>query len=132
MLDQARVFAEPADRDLLAASPSTVRVAPVRSLRVYVIPGGTVQAHPSDVEGLVGLQVTVPRSFWQRQDHALNEPARIPCTVVAECAREFRHSDGTRARTYLLSWGSQFFPIKRESLISAVLTAAQRASLGLE
>ena len=107
MLDQARVFAEPADHKLLAASPHTAHVTPMRSIRVYVISGGTVQAHLSDVDGLVGLQVTltVPRSFWQHHDHALNEPARIPCTVVAECAREFRHSDGTRARTLSIVMG---------------------------
>jgi hypothetical protein len=132
MLEQARVFAEPADRSLLASTPHAVYNTPVRAVRTYIVPGGTVQAHPSDVEGLVGLHVTVPRSFWQQQDIAPNEPARIQCTVAAECVREFRHSNGVRTRTYLLSWGSQFFPITRDSLVRVVLTSAQRASLGLE
>ena len=42
---------------------------------------------------------------------------------------EFRHPDGTRSRTYLLERCSQYFPIKRASLLRACLTAAQRASL---
>ena len=88
-----------------------------------------MQAHSSDSEGLVGLSVLVPRSYWAASDVAVGEPTRIPCVVAAECAREFRHPDGTRSRTYLLEWRSQYFPIKRESLLRACLTASQRASL---
>lgn len=129
MSDQAAVFGSTG----AALTPEEVAGAatPVRSVRSYVIPGGSVQAHPSDSEGLVGLDVTVPRSFWQRSDIGADEPARIPCTIAAECAREFLHADGTRTRTYLLAWRSQYFPIKRDALIRVVLTSAQRVSLDL-
>ena len=129
MRDQAEAFAPTG----AALTPGEVAVAatPVRSTRSYVIPGGSVQAHPSDSAGLVGLDVTVPRSFWQRSDIGDHEPARIPCTVAAECAREFLHGDGTRTRTYLLAWRSQYFPIKRDALVRVVLTARQRATLDL-
>ena len=90
-----------------------------------------MQAHPSDVEGLVGLHITVPKTFWRREDLLHGEPARISCVVAAECVREFRHPDGSRARTYLLEWNAQFFPIKRDALLSRCLTPAQRVALDL-
>jgi hypothetical protein len=127
MLDQARVFGDP--DDLLAAP--TAPPSAVRATRSYSIHGGLVQAHPSDAEGLVGLSVTVPKTFWRREDLLPDEPARIPCIVAAECVREFRHPDGSRARTYLLEWNSQFFPIKRDALLSRCLTPAQRVTLDL-
>ena len=107
-----------------AASPAH------RAVRTFVVPGGTVQAHPSDYEGLVGMPVRVPRNFWLSSDIAADEPALVPCVVAAECAREFLHPDGSRARTYLLAWRAQFFPIKRDALLRSCLTAAQRFSLG--
>ena len=113
------------------APASVVAPTPTRSVLSYTVPGGNVQAHPSDSVGLVGLQVMVPSSFWQRRDVATHEPARIACTVAAECVREFRHTDGSRAHTYLLLWGSQYFPIKRDALVRVVLTSAQRAALDL-
>ena len=103
----------------------------MRSVRSYSIHGGSVQAHPSDVEGLEGLHIAVPKTFWRREDMLQGEPARIPCVVAAECVREFRHTDGSRARTYLLEWNSQFFPIKRDALLSRCLTPAQRVALDL-
>ena len=81
--------------------------------------------------GLVGLSVAVPRSFWNRSDVSPGEPAYTACVVAAECVREFLHPDGARAHTYLLSWGSQYFPIKRHALLHGCLTAAQRADLNL-
>lgn len=123
MQEQMRAF----DSDPVTPSP-----APVRIVRTYIIPNGTVQAHPSDTEGLVGLLVRVPRSFWNSSDVAPHEPARIPCTVAAECARLFRHPDGSRTRTYLLACNSQYFPIKRDSLIRHCLTSEQRDVLGLQ
>ena len=123
MLEQVRVFGDDADL------PSTPSVAPVRPVRTYTIHGGTVQAHPTDQEGLVGLQVTVPKSFWRSSDVMQGEPSRIPCSVAAECAREFRHPDGSRARSYLLAWNSQYFPIKRSALLDSCLTPLQRSAL---
>jgi hypothetical protein len=38
-------------------------------------------------EGLVGLSVSAPRSYWSASDISADEPARIPCVVAAECAR---------------------------------------------
>ena len=102
---------------------------PTRGFRTYAVPGGTVQAHPSDREGLVGMHVDVPRTFWARHDVAAFPNASFPCVVAAECVREFRHPDGHRARTYLLQEGDQYFPIKRASLLDTCLSAAQRASL---
>jgi hypothetical protein len=134
MQEQVAAFAESGDSPLAgaAASRSPASRTPIlRPVHSFTIPGGTVQAHSSDTEGLVGLSVLVPRSYWAASDRASNEPTRIPCVVVAECAREFRHPDGTRSRTYLLEWRSQYFPIKRESLLRACLTAAQRASMNL-
>ena len=133
MLEQVRTFADPVERAALhdASSPAA-RATPARAVRSYVIPGGTVQAYASDLQGIIGLAVTVPRSFWQQQDVSPHEPARIACTVAAECVREFLHADGTRTPTYLLAWGSQYFPIKRDSLIRVVLTSAQRTALDLE
>ena len=113
-----------------AATPHSPVPRPLlRPTHSFTIPGGSVQAHSSDTEGLVGLSVLVPKSYWAASDIAANEPARIPCVIAAECAREFRHPDGTRSRTYLIEWRSQYFPIKRESLLRACLTASQRASL---
>jgi hypothetical protein len=122
MCEQAAVF-----RDA-APTPATPPLAS-RAVRVYAIHGGTVQAHPCDREGVVGLHVLVPRNFWSARDISAHEPARISCEVVAECAREFKHPDGERARTYLLSWNSQYFPIKRAALLDRCLTSAQRACL---
>ena len=132
MQEQSAAFAEGGGSPLAdwATSPSPVPRTPLlRPTRSFTIPGGTVQAHSSDAEGLVGLSVLVPRSYWTASDVGASEPARIPCVVAAECAREFCHPDGTRSRTYLLEWRSQYFPIKRESLLRACLTASQRASL---
>ena len=109
--------------------PTPVRAS--RAVRSYVIPGGTVRAHPSDHDGLVGLTVGVPRSFWREEDIEPNEPARIACEVVAECAQLFRHPDGTRCRTYLVAWRSQFFPIQYQALVDRCLTGQQRLELGL-
>lgn len=125
MLDQMRVFADVDD------APATPASRAVRAMRTYTIHSGTVQAHPSDDEGLVGLNVTVSKSFWRSSDFMQGEPARIPCAVAAECVREFCHPDGSRARTYLLVWKDQFFPIKRDALISRCLSPAQRAALDL-
>ena len=116
-----------------AFSPHTPPASPsprtLRAVRSYVIPGGTVQAHPSDAEGLVGMTVDVPRNFWSRADLAGYSSASFPCMVAAECVREFRHPDGSRSRTYLIRHNSQYFPIKRDSLIKTCLTSSQRASL---
>ena len=136
MQEQLAAFSSPdALASPLAGEPSVLPATPKRTLlrpmRAFVVPGGTVQAHASDAEGLVGLSVLVPRSFWSASDLSSDEPARIPCVVAAECAREFRHPDGTRSRTYLLEWRSQYFPIKRESLVRVCLSAAQRAGLNL-
>ena len=125
--EQAAIFADaPSPSPLARAPPVTPRAS-----RSYVIQGGTVQAHPSDREGVVGLTALVPRSFWNVDDVSPDEPALIPCVVVAECAREFLHPDGTRARTYLIEWHSQYFPIKREPLLRVCLSASQRAALYL-
>ena len=98
---------------------------------VFAIPGGTVQARTSDAEGLVGLIVHVPRTFWRPQDVAHTARRSFACSVVAACTREFKHVDGTRAPTLLISHEDQYFPIKRADLISACLTNAQRNSLTL-
>ena len=126
MLVQAQVFGDLAVSDT-AMPPTPVR----RPVRTFTVPGGTVQAFITDTEGLVGLGITVPRAFWSDDDLTGDEPARIPCVVAAECVREFRHPDHTRTHTYLISWGGQYFPIKRESLVRVCLSAAQRAHLGL-
>ena len=107
--------------------PPAATTPAARPVQTFTIPGGHVQAHPSDTEGLIGLQVRVPSSFWSDGDRTGD--AFHTCVVAAECAREFRHPDGTRARTYLLSENSQYFPIKRTALLQACLTRAQLSSL---
>ena len=132
MAEQVRAFAGDLEADALDGSevPTPKRPPPaLRSIRVYTIPGGRVQAHPSDSEGLVGLTVKVPASFWSAEDVRPGDPATFDCLVVAECAREFLHPDGTRCRSYLLEWHSQYFPIKREALLRVCLSTAQRAAL---
>ena len=119
MLEQAAVFSP-------VEAPTPVAR---RNFNTFDIPGGTVQAFSSDSEGLVGLTVRVPRTFWSERDLLGYHDAAFTCTVAAECVRDFRHPDGTRARSYLLQWGSQFFPIKRESLLRACLSSEQRANL---
>ena len=124
MLEQVQAFLP----DARAASPPP-RV--VRAVRSDVIPGGMVQAHPTDAEGLVGMSVDVPRNFWSRADLAGYSDTSFPCVLAAECVREFRHPDGSRSRTYLVQRTilSTYFPIKRDSLIRTCLTSSQRASL---
>jgi len=95
----------------------------------FIIPGGQVQAHCSDSVGLVGLTARVPRSFWAAADLQGHTASTFPCAVVAECVREFLHTDGTRTSTYLIEHQGQFFPIKRADLISKCLTRAQRENL---
>jgi hypothetical protein len=132
MQEQAEVFDADAASPIVrgVASPAvTPRPPLMRPMSSFVIPGGTVQAHSTDDEGLVGLSVTVPRSYWSASDISPDEPARIPCVVAAECAREFRHPDGSRSRTYLLEWRKQYFPIKRDALLRVCLTATQRTNL---
>ena len=97
----------------------------------FIIPGGHVQAHRSDSTGLIGITAAVPRSFWSEADLQGYTAATFPCVVAAECAREFRHTDGERAHTYLIEHHGQFFPIKRADLIFKCLTRAQRATLQL-
>ena len=130
MQEQMRTF--DADFSIASPAPGAVSPMPMRSIRTFTIPNGTVQAHPNDTEGLVGLPVRVPRAFWNSADIAPDEPARIQCTVAGECVRFFRHPDGSRTRTYLLAWGSQYFPIKRDSLIRHCLTPEQRNVLDLQ
>ena len=127
MRDMDAEFETPTGMRGEAATPA----APVRPSTEFIIPGGRVQAHCTDHIGLVGLTVSVPRSFWSPADLVGHSAARFSCNVVAECAREFCHPDGERAITYLLESQGQHFPIKRASLIAACLTAAQRASLQL-
>ena len=129
MREQAAVFDPDGVGDLADFVGSPRRLPPARAIRSYIIPGGTVQAHPTDDEGVVGLTVSVPRNFWRATDLAGHSDAFFACQVVAECVREFRHSDGTRARTYILSHNSQYFPIKRDALLRVCLSAAQRAQL---
>jgi hypothetical protein len=128
MCAQAAVFHDATSAPATPATPATPLPTP-RVVRVYAIHGGTVQAHPCDREGVVGLHVLVPRTFWSVHDISAQEPARIACEVIAECAREFQHPDGERTRTYLLAWNSQYFPIKRAALLDRCLTGAQRAGL---
>ena len=90
-----------------------------------------MQAHRSDSTGLIGITAAVPRSFWSEADLQGYTAATFPCVVAAECAREFRHTDGERAHTYLIEHHGQFFPIKRADLIFKCLTRAQRATLQL-
>ena len=90
-----------------------------------------MQAHCSDAVGLVGMTASVPRSFWAAADLRGYTEAAFPCAVVAECAREFKHADGTRTTTYLIEHQGQNFPIKRADLISKCLTRAQRETLQL-
>ena len=108
-----------------AASPAPLPAT------TFVVPGGQVQAHRSDLLGLVGLTVAVPRSFWKPDDLQGTSAASFQCLVAAACAREFLHADGTRASTYLIEHRGQYFPIKRAALISACLTRAQRTALQL-
>ena len=62
MQEQMRTF--DADFSIASPAPGAVSPMPMRSIRTFTIPNGTVQAHPSDTEGLVGLPVRVPRTFW--------------------------------------------------------------------
>ena len=128
-LDQYWVMAD-INQDMMAG----VQATPVRHTQTpvpvsFIIPGGNVRVHRSDSLGLVGLTVSVPRTFWQASDLHGHSQALFKCSVVAECDREFLHPDGTRARTYLIEHQGQYFPIKREDLIAKCLTRAQRESL---
>mmetsp|Transcript_47754 Transcript_47754/g.95337 ORF Transcript_47754/g.95337 Transcript_47754/m.95337 type:complete len:93 (+) Transcript_47754:1032-1310(+) len=58
MQEQAAAFGY-GEEDAAAPSPQ-----PQRLMYTYVIPGGTVKAFATDTEGLVGLTVRVPRTFW--------------------------------------------------------------------
>jgi hypothetical protein len=104
---------------------------PLQVANSFVVPGGHVQAHCSDRAGLVGLLVSIPRSFWNSVDLQGYGAASFKCTVVAVCDRDFCHADGTRTATYLIEHHGQNFPIKRKELIEKCLTQAQRASLQL-
>jgi hypothetical protein len=118
--------------NILAFDPPSADPQPAQQpVTVYNIPGGQVQAHQSDSMGLVGLTVAVPRSFWQAHDLHNSTASSFKCLIVAACVREFLHSDGTRACTYIIQHQGQFFPIKRASLISACLTRSQRVALQL-
>jgi hypothetical protein len=125
MLDQQQAFG------MLVASPDMPATPVRRPVRSFAVPGGAVQAFAADVHGIVGLSVSVPRSFWRVEDLKGDEPARITCTVAGECVREFLHPDGVRTCTYLLSCGEQYFPIKRDSLVRVCMTSAQRLQLGI-
>ena len=107
MREQIQAFerdVEPASTPRQAPSaPRSLPSAP-RATRTFTVPGGHVSAHPSDREGLVGLCVGVPASFWSAADQVPGGPARYECVVAAECAREFRHPDGTlHALSHLLA-----------------------------
>ena len=112
-----------------AATPRRPLPSTPRATRTFTVPGGRVSAHSSDREGLVGLQVSVPGSFWSAADRSSDGRARYSCVVAAECARAFVHPDGEHCRTYLLECQGQYFPIKRAALLAVCLTAAQRDSL---
>ena len=136
MREQVAVFdADPALPTQVLGHPTSL-TTPIlipqplsRSVQRFPIVGGHVQAYDSDREGLLGLSVRVPSSFWAAADRAAHEGAATVCLVAAECVREFLHPDGSRSHTYLLRWNGQFFPIKRASLINACLSREQRSSL---
>ena len=102
---------------------------PSRLVETFTIPNGTVQAYTTDANGLIGLTASIPRSFWTQADQLMSPQRSFPCKIVAECAREFLHADGSRAQTMLIEHNGQAFPIKRHDLIHNCLTRVQRASL---
>ena len=115
-----------------ASPPSPMAQHPHGSLpSTFPIPGGTVQASRSDPNNLVGLTVRVPRTFWRPQDLGSTTCKYFACDVVAACLRDFKHADGSRVPTLLISHNDQFFPIKSSDLIHSCLTRAQREERGL-
>ena len=108
-----------------APAPPVAPLAPPRALatRTFAISGGSVQATTDDANGLVGISAGIFNNFWPGYSHG-----RTACPVVARCAREFLHPDGTRCLTYLIEHGGVHYPIKHSGLMHC-LTQEQKRTL---
>jgi hypothetical protein len=107
----------------LTETPTRRAVEPTAPPTTYVVPGGTVQATESDVNGLVNLRVNVYNNLWPGYENTFG---RSWCHVAARCSREFRHPDGNRCLTYLIEYNGAYFPIKHSGLLDCISQQVRR------
>ena len=99
--------------------------AAIRGQASFDLGAGPVQAY-TDGDDLraIGLTVRVPNDFWGGCARYTTLSRETPnrrllvtdCLVAGECVRIFLHPDGSRCKTYVITYDEEAYPIKAAAL----------------